>query len=87
MSKCIKNPSIDIDGNFSHDGKEICYKCYNEIIDIYNSLIETNPNLQNNVEFDIIDYYSDGWYFNIKISLSENDFIQKVVNKILEYNI
>ena len=85
--KCIKNPSIDIDPNFPHDGKDACYRCYNDIIDIYKSSLTDNPNLSKNVDIDIVDSYSDGWYFNIRVSLSEKDFIQKVVNKILEYNI
>lgn len=84
-SSHIENPSIDITVNFLPNQKEICYDCYNEVCNIYNSLFTIENRKYNIFDSDGVDCYSDGWYFNIYIFLKEAELIKKIIEKISEY--
>lgn len=84
-SSHIENPSVDISVNFLSNQKEICYDCYNEVCNIYNSFFVPENRKYNIFATDGVDFYSDGWYFNIYISLRETELIKKIIEKIAEY--
>lgn len=84
-SSHIKNPSIDITVNFLPNQKEICCACYNEVCNIYHSFFSIEDKPYNIFDSDGVDFYSDGWYFNICISLKETELIKTIIEKIAEY--
>jgi len=85
VSTYVENPSVDITVNFLPHQEKICYECYHEVCNIYESLLSEKNETHHVFDSDGVDFCSEGWYFNIYISLKETELIKKIVEKISEY--
>ena len=83
----VKTPSMDISVNFGHDQEDECVKCLDEIMDIIDDTIDIETRTYDEYDIDNrLEDYEDGYYFNIYISLKEQELIRKVIEKVLEYS-
>jgi hypothetical protein len=86
MSKIVENPSIEITTNFKFDQKDKCYECYNKISSLILDFFSDKPECYNYYDIDTVDHYSDGYYFNVYISLKYPGLIKDIMYIIFEYS-